>query len=410
MLKQRQIRRRSSLRIASTDLKITLENVSPPTTSEMLKNTILAPDDMKSRRTLSSPKAPRSLMQAPKAVISFNLKHQRGHSVKNLARKSQFFDWKMNQVPNELESEKINTFLTEEIYKKNLKDFRQKDAFELTWDETLEELFKVSKKTAKGLFIHEKNTGKWSKLAFKRIVQKVFTEEKKNKERAQLLKIYSEGGLLTGDEFQFLSDTSDLLNSCIDKRFFQKALNIIDPNILNFMELNLAEQIIKQHKAMEEIVILARKEFYKSKNELTLSKIAFHEAQNQRREQTQRNKDELLKKQKVFIYALNKIGRIEKEKKTRKEEKLYKEINRCQTTYNDYEKEMRREIKENSMKRLAVTRKLFEPKYQIGFETQNHPSVVKHRFHPSSKLFYFDRKEVEEKSNFFILEFLLRSD
>jgi len=397
LLKQRQMRRQSSQKIASTDLKITLNNVNQPLTSDMLKHNILAPDDMTSKRTISSPKAPRSLMQSPMATISFNLGHKRGQSVKNFARKSIFNDWKFNQAPDS-ESSQLNNFLTEEIHKKNIHDIKEKDLFEFTWDEDLESIFKVSKKTAKSLFIHEKNNGKWNSLAFKSIVQKLFTEEKKNKERSQLLKIYSEGGLLTTDEFRFLSDTSELLNSCIDKKFFQNAVNIIDPNILHFMELNLAEQIIKQHKAMEEIVMLARKEFYKSKNELILSRIAYHHTKNSKEMATQRNKDELLKKQKVFIFAMGKFDRKEKERKSRKDEKLYKDINNCRTSYNDYEKEMYKEIEANSMRRLELKKKLCEPKNLIGFQNQNHPSIVKHRFHPSSKLFYLDKKEMEEKS------------
>ena len=396
LLKQRQMRRRSSQKIASTDLKITLSNINPPLTLDMLKSRILEPEDISSKRTVSSPKAPRSLMQAPMATISFNPDNKRGQSVKNLARKSLFNEWKLNQTPDE--STKLNNFLTEEIHKKNLRDLNEKDIFEFTWDDSLESIFKVSKKTLKGLFIHEKNNGKWNKLAFQNIIRKVFTEEKKNKERSQLLKIYSDGGLLTPDEFRFLSDTSDLLNSCIDKKFFQKAVNIIDPNILHFMELNLAEQIISQHRAMEEIVMMARKEFYKSKNELILSKIAYHEAKTFKEETTLRNKDELLKKQKVFIFALGKFEKKEAERKSHREEKLYRDIHHLHTTYNDYEKEVYREIHANSLKRLDLKKKICEPKNQVGFENQNHPDIVKHRFHPASKLFYFDKKEMEEKS------------
>ena len=283
MLKQRQVRRISMEKISSTDLKLTLNNVNQPITREMLKTTIIGPDIMTSRRTVSSPKAPKTLMQSPQATISFNLKLKRGQTLMNLAQKSMFCEWKQNKDPdNDNEDKKLNNFLLEEVEKKNVRDIKAKDLFEFTWDENLEQIFKFSKKTAKNLFIHEKNNGKWNKLAFNSIVQKIFTEEKKNKERSELLKIYSEGGHLSSDEFRFLSDTSDLLNSCIDKKFFQKAVNIIDPNLLNFMELNLAEQIIKQHKAMEEIVALARNEFYKSKNELTLSKIAVHDVKNQK--------------------------------------------------------------------------------------------------------------------------------
>lgn len=374
----------------------------------MLKKNIVNSEAITTRRTLSSPKAPKSLNQSPQATIGFNLSDKRGQTAKNFTRRSMFYEWKLNQNPESEEEKKLNDFLAGEIQSKSLRNLKEKELFEFTWDEDLETVFKTFQKNSKNLFIHEKNTGKWHLLAMKKIAQSIFSENKKDKERNQLLKIYSEGGQLTKDEARFLSDTSDLLNSCIDKHFFQRAVNIIDPSILHYMELNLAEQIIKQHKAMEEITIMARKEFYKSKNELIVSKIAYKDAEKMKLLEHERRKGELLKKQKVFIFAMNKSEQNEKIKKIKKEEKLYNDINYNHSTYSDYEKELNKEKTIQSLKKLEISKKLMEPKNQINFENFNHPSIVKHRYHPSSKLFYYNRKEIMERS--FLIFFILNID
>lgn len=388
MLHQRENCRASNKKIASTDLKLTLNNINSPLTTDMLKTSIIDPDILTIQRTLSSPRIPKSLLQDPKATISFNLKDKRALSLKNFAQKNRFYEWKLNKT-----SERPVIAI------KKAQDNKETTPFELTWDENLESLFMKSKKQAKSLLIHEKNNGKWNKLAFKSIVQRIFTEEQKNNEKSQLLKLYSEGGQLSTDELRFLSDTSELLNSCIDKKFFQKAVNIIEPNILSLMELNLAEQVIKQHKSMEEIVILARNSYYKAKNELITSKISLIDGLKAKEGDLKRNKEELIKKQRVYNNVMWSIERKRREKIKEKEVRLYEDINRNKT-YSDYQKEALGEIKDKVMGRLELKKRLLEGKNQISFDNCNHPSVVKHRYHPSSKLFYFDKKEIDEKSSF----------
>ena len=54
---------------------------------------------------------------------------------------------------------------------------------------------------------------------------------------------YSEGEVLTMDELKLLANTSKLLNSCINKKFVQNAVDIIDDdiiaNVLFFFCLNV---------------------------------------------------------------------------------------------------------------------------------------------------------------------------
>ena len=62
---------------------------------------------------------------------------------------------------------------------------------------------------------------------------------------------YAEGDWLTAEEIKFLADTSELLNSCVDRRYLQNAVNIIDEDNFHYMELNLAEQIIRKYDDLQ---------------------------------------------------------------------------------------------------------------------------------------------------------------
>jgi len=57
-----------------------------------------------------------------------------------------------------------------------------------------------------------------------------------------LIDRYKGGEWLTSEELRFLANTSELLNSCIDKDYMQKAVNSLDPDIIDnvikdFLEL-----------------------------------------------------------------------------------------------------------------------------------------------------------------------------
>lgn len=84
-------------------------------------------------------------------------------------------------------------------------------------------------------------------MGFLPFVQKYLIEMKKTMERNSLLEKYQACESLTLDEMKFLANTSELLNSCIDKKFMQNAVNIIEPDIVVHLELGLAEDILKKY-------------------------------------------------------------------------------------------------------------------------------------------------------------------
>lgn len=74
-------------------------------------------------------------------------------------------------------------------------------------------------------------------------------------------------------------NTSDLLNACLDKDFFQRAANNINSDLLANMELALAEQIMKDYEEMKQATMRARLSFIRKKIERTKKKLEQREIQ-----------------------------------------------------------------------------------------------------------------------------------
>ena len=108
---------------------------------------------------------------------------------------------------------------------------------EIEWDEEFEGKFKHYMANGRKLFFNEMRNAKFYEIGVMYMIQELFKEEKKNLERTACLDSYAEGGYLTPEELKFLADTSDLLNSCVDKQYIKKVVNLIDPNILHYVNL-----------------------------------------------------------------------------------------------------------------------------------------------------------------------------
>ena len=62
-----------------------------------------------------------------------------------------------------------------------------------------------------------------------------------------MLERYRCGEWLTAEELKFITDTSNLMNSCLDKKYVQSTINQLNPESMDMLELNLAEKIIKNY-------------------------------------------------------------------------------------------------------------------------------------------------------------------
>lgn len=100
------------------------------------------------------------------------------------------------------------------------------------------------------------------------------SETKKNggtginsQKREELLKSYADGDQLSSEELKFLTNTSYLINKNIDKKFIQRAINYLDKEVIQEIELNIAEQILQQYYESHELVKMQRFTWMKNRND-----------------------------------------------------------------------------------------------------------------------------------------------
>lgn len=267
----------------------------------------------------------------------------------------------------------------------------------LIWDPELENEFKNAKNQGKKVFFDEVKRNNWDFLAIRNLAQKLFTEEKKHTQRQEKIKKYGEGGYLTAEELKFLADTSELLNACVDKKYLQSAVNIIDENNLHFIELNLAEKIIRKYEEMKEIVTQARLQYFQEKNLYIKEKI--DNFSNKKEKENRRlclsEKGKRYKKMIGTIWQLIEVKNHEKQEKEDEEiieEMILKNFSaKFKKNLSIADLLRRKEAKKNREKLEKDVIK--KPHYQNLISELNNPLVIKHKYHPASKLHKLDPDE-----------------
>lgn len=189
------------------------------------------------------------------------------------------------------------------------------------------------------------------------MMQELLKEERINNEIEFYSKKYADGEYLTAEELKFLSDTSELLNSCVDQQYIKRIVNIIDPNIMNYMELNLAENIISKYRRMREIIVSSRNKYI----ELNNAKLKIKLNEFDKKIEIKNQKIEILKKHKKMIKSINVIDK-----------KL--------------------SLKPNNFK-IHGSPHYLKPKDIDYFSNQKNSNLIKHKYHPSSKIFYFEKDD-----------------
>ncbi|KAL4429067.1 hypothetical protein ABPG74_022153 [Tetrahymena malaccensis] len=135
------------------------------------------------------------------------------------------------------------------------------------WTQEREDEFQKYRSQKKFIYSNEVVSSNWNDVGFLPFVQRYILEYKKSIQRDTLLDRYQSGEWLTEEELKFLANTSELLNSCVDKDFMQKAVNIVNPDLIDNMELGLAEQILSNYEDAKQAIKKARQKFINQKQE-----------------------------------------------------------------------------------------------------------------------------------------------
>ena len=416
-LRQRQEKRASLLPIHHDELKVNFLNVEKPRLPTF---------------KYSTPNT--SLLKYSNSGSSRRLLHKSGVKQFN----ANFMAFNYSKHPGSIQSRNMSTILTSEILEDSFKNPKERNGSqsprrkalsshlnqylqetvdrpidinekhlkdELFWDNKLEKDFQDAKVEGKTLFFDEVKKNNWDFLAIRNMVQKLFTEEKKNTLRIEMMKKYAEGDYLTAEELKFLADTSELLNACVDKKYLQNAVNIIDENNLHYIELNLAEKIIRKYEEMKEIITKARLSFFQEKNHHLIEKIQYF-SQKKNKENRQMVLSEKGKKYKKMIGTIWQLIDVKNQEKQEKddddiiEEMILKNFNaKFKKTLSIADLLRKKEAK--NIKEKIIKDVIKKPKYQNLISELNNPLVIKHKFHCSSKLHKLDPEEKNTKGTQF---------
>lgn len=405
-LKKREEKKATMQTINHNELKVHFSNVKKP--SYLIQNTSFSGS---SHKVLSSKKHSNSkLFNASDLAFTNNVKSNiRMGSSRNSSTllTSELLEVSLKhrkssqspQKPRRVTSlHQLNDFIKEREDKPiELNENQLKQA--IIWDNSLEEKFKREKDKGKRLFFDEVKRSNWDFLAIRNLAQELFTEEKKTAQRKEKMKIYGEGGFLTAEELKFIADSSELLNACVDRRYLQNAVNIINGTNLHYIELNLAEKIIRKHEKIKNIVKEARLNYFQQKNQETIMKIQGFNTREKKgkRQAALSEQGSRYKKMIGTIWEIIEVKNSEKQLKEDEDiiaEMILKNFSaKFKKTFSIADLIRKKEAK--NTKEIIENKQIKKPQYQNLINEFNNPLVVKHRYHPASKLHKLD---IEEKT------------
>jgi len=411
-LRQRQEKRASLLPIHHDELKVNFSNIEKPSYNSKLSTPNTSFPKFSRTSSASSGKKLFPTKQFNANFLAFNYSKHLPRPSRNMRtiltseileesfKNNNKFSPKSPISRKKANSSHLNQFLNDtsdkniDINEKHLKN-------DLIWNKSLEGEFQKAKIHSKTVFFDEIKHHNWDFVAVRNMVQKLFTEEKKNLQRMEKMKRYGEGDFLTAEELKFLADSSELLNACVDKKYLQNACNIIDENNLHFIELNLAEKIIRKYEEMKAIVMETRLQYFQQKNRNVTNKIQeFTQKKNKEIiRQILTEKGKRYKKMMGTIWQLIEVkneAKKDKEDEEIVEEMILKNFNaKFKKNFSIADLLRKKEAKKQKQKMIKEIVK--KPQYQNLISEEKNPLVIKHKFHPSSKLHKIEADEKKSK-------------
>lgn len=128
---------------------------------------------------------------------------------------------------------------------------------------------------------------------------------------------YMEGSSLTAKELKYLTLTSHELNMFIDRDQFKGYLELISPEFIHMLEINISEQILENYREARDIVAARREEFYLKKNnkdrsQLNKKKLDLRKSRSEAELILNRKHQSLVKKALIQKYFTDKYGKVAK--------------------------------------------------------------------------------------------------
>lgn len=134
------------------------------------------------------------------------------------------------------------------------------------WMKDREDIFLDYRQDAKSRLSKQVRSSSWNNVGFSPLVQAWNLSTKSNRARDLKFRQFQEGSALNEEDLKHLVVTSTMLNSHLDHKFYQRAVDVLDNNILNTLEIKLAEGIIKSYQENQRTISSARREYLKECN------------------------------------------------------------------------------------------------------------------------------------------------
>ena len=143
----------------------------------------------------------------------------------------------------------------------------------IEWNTVKEKQFQSKKTRALSLFKDITNSASCNDVGLSTIIQGIVYKNRAGELRENIIQSYFDGQLLSEKEVQFLALTSQELNKFIDKELYQKYVDLLSPEFVNQLEINITEQILDDYYKAREVVSNKRERYLEEKNESTKKKI-----------------------------------------------------------------------------------------------------------------------------------------
>ena len=250
------------------------------------------------------------------------------------------------------------------------------------------------------------------------------TQKKTTNLRDELLNRYMSGEWMTVQEIKYICMSSLTLNKFLDRKFHQGATNILDPEFIEGIEMDIAEQIIYSYYEIRNKIKDHRDSYLKRQNDHLHKKI-YHQVPNQKKDFPEPFSYKLGQKamseltiHRKFLNLQNEIVRDVqlKNQKKKEEDKLQKDNNDSKISVDidvpsEYHegkwlKKVQSKNYNNNPKVLENVKAknmtdLKDMKFSVSYGKTTEKTLL-HKQHPPSKIFNmnvaFNKKEKEEKS------------
>ena len=131
------------------------------------------------------------------------------------------------------------------------------------WDATKESEYKKLQHTSKAQLQHTVNTSKWTDCGQSKFIQSILNDDQVKNLREVLLDKYVDGQFLTAHEIRYLAQTSETLNRFLDKKKYQQAVDLMERDCIEDIEMMIGNSIINEYMQLKKTIISKRAKYYK---------------------------------------------------------------------------------------------------------------------------------------------------